>query len=345
MQSDVECDLSSPLLSLPNETLHAAFEYLPSTSLVSLLRVCRRLHGIVERLLYTNISVIESVDTNTVGPSPTTIITPHTTLALCTSVSSRPYLSPCVRRLAIRWTRDRARKNEILNLSPTVIPSLHSLLYTSHHIESLELHLTGWRGGYDELLSRCSFRLKSLALSGPLNAAIEWFLSSQPDIVNLHLGDHHAPLHLAPSDLPHLETFRGDALAAASVLPGRPVLGLALSGYEPSERSLISLAYTTFPIRCLDLSGLSVTPSQLLTISKHLTALETLRMRLALRHTLHFTFSGMVSLPPLFFPSHARPTCSSPAPRLPLFRHKPPNICPLLSAIPPTLFFNIKLLN
>ena len=49
------------------------------------------------------------------------------------------------------------------------------------------------------------------------------------------------------------------------------------------------------PVKKLDLSALSVTPMQLLTISKHLTALETLRMRLALRHTLHFTFSGMVN--------------------------------------------------
>ena len=301
--SQAESSQFSPLLSLPNETLHTVFNYLPPPALVSLLQVCRRLHGVVERILYATISINESVDTNTARPSPNVIITPHTTLSFCTTVRARSYLLPCIRRLAIRWTRDRARKNEVMNLSSTVIPSLQSVLLSAPNVDSLELHLAGWRGGYEELLRGCSFRLKSLALSGPLNAPVEWFLSSQPGIVYLHLGDHHAPLRdLSPSDLPRLETFRGDALAAASILPGRPVLGLALSGYEPSERSLISFAYTKYPIRCLDLSGLSVTPTQLLTISKHLTALETLRMRLALRHTLHFTFSGMVSFIPLFLP-------------------------------------------
>jgi hypothetical protein len=141
-----------------------------------------------------------------------------------------------------------------------------------------------------------------MALSGPVNAPVEWFLRTQPNIIHLHLGDHHLPVHLAPHDLPSLETFRGDAKTAACILPGRPVLGLALNGHEPTEESLIAFAYTSQPIRRLDLGSLSVTPMQLLTVSKHLTALETLRMRLALRHTLHFTFSGMVSnstAPPL----------------------------------------------
>ena len=130
-------------------------------------------------------------------------------------------------------------------------------------------------------------------------------LRAQPTLRDLYLGGDTArqALALTPNDLAWLSSFRGDARVAASVLPGRPVTVLTLSnGGEPSEAVLRACACTARPVRRLDLSALAVTPTQLLAISKHLTQLHALRMRLALRHTLHFTFSGMVSKP--LFPSH-----------------------------------------
>ncbi len=49
-------------------------------------------------------------------------------------------------------------------------------------------------------------------------------------------------------DLPFLASFRGDARAAASLLPGRPVRALALSGTEPSEAALIACGLARYPI-------------------------------------------------------------------------------------------------
>lgn len=281
------------LLDLPNETLFTIFGYLSNDSLVALVRVCRRLHSIGERLLYANIVISESVDGD-----PESIVVPYKTEGCCSAVRYRPHLAASIKKLVIRWNRDRARKHYNFRLAPGILQSLHHLLHVASGIEVLELHLAGFHGSFFDLLAGVSFRLRSLGLSGPLNDPIEWFLATQPGIVHLHLGDHHNPLNLAPRDLPILDTFRGDTQCASSILPGRPVRGLALSGHEPSERLLIAFGYTRCPIRYLDLSALSITATQLLTISKHLTALEILRMRLALRHTLHFTFSGMVSLVP-----------------------------------------------
>jgi len=279
------------LLDLPNETLSTILEHLNPDALAAIVLVCSRLQGVAERLLYTNIAITERVDSD-----PETIVIPRQTEGCCSAVRRRPHLSSSIKKVSIRWIRDRARNRQEFRLAPGVLQSLRYLLYSAPFIESLELHLAGFQGGYEELLGGCMFSLRYLALSGPVNAPLEWFLCTQPGIVQLHLGDQHLPLQLSSEDLPLLEIFRGDARTAASILPGRPVHGLGLNGYEPSQESLISFAYTKCPIRILDMSGLSITPNQLLTVSKYLTALETLRMRLALRHTLHFTFSGMMLL-------------------------------------------------
>lgn len=278
------------LATLPNETLTTIFEHLGRESIVAVIRVCRRFQGIGERLLYSDIVITESLQRD-----PDGFMSPQHTERCCTAVLLRPYLVSNTKRISIRWQRDRTRDSDDFELAPSVVPGLRYLLRSAYALESLELHLTSFNGSWNDLLDGCTFQVRCMALSGPVNAPIDWFLAMQPGIIHLHLGDHHIPLHLASHDVPVLETYRGDARAAASILPGRPVHGLALSGQELSEECLIAFAYTRLPLRRLDLGNLSVTPRQLLTISKHLTALESLRMRLALRHTLHFTFSGMVS--------------------------------------------------
>ena len=87
-------------------------------------------------------------------------------------------------------------------------------------------------------------------------------------------------------------------MAAASLIPGRPVQTLGLVGQEPfvSERDLARLARGSAPVRALDLSAMSVTPTLLRDVSRHLPSVQILRVRLALRHTLHFALSGIVSI-------------------------------------------------
>ena len=138
-------------------------------------------------------------------------------------------------------------------------------------------------------------KLRVLWLSG-LRGAPECFLHNHPGLLHLRIPDYHMPLQLAPSDLPALASFRGSPVAAASLLPGRPVQSLALVGYEfVGEAALVALGTTSVPVAALDLTGMSVTPTLLRDIARALPAIRALRVRLALRHTLHYALSGIVS--------------------------------------------------
>lgn len=277
------------LLSLPNETVSTVFEFVTSaTDLAAAVRVCHRLHGVGERALYTNIVIVDPIDNQS-----SSVVIPHKTVCCCTTILRKDYLASFIKKFHLRWTKDQVRIAEGRIPQP-VVERLSRVLQRSNHIESLELHLAGFSGFYQEILDQCFFQLRYFSLSGSTNKPIEWFLHSQPTLVHLHLGDQHLPLTLLTEDLPVLEWFRGDPITAASILPFRPVTGLSLIGREPTEDCLRAFSDSTIPIRALDLGGLSITPMQLVMISKHLSALESLRMRLALRHTLHFTFSGMV---------------------------------------------------
>jgi hypothetical protein len=73
-------------------------------------------------------------------------------------------------------------------------------------------------------------------------------------------------------------------------------LGLVGRGGSPppSEEQLARIAGGSTPVRALDLSGMAVTPRLLRSLSRHLSHVEWLKVRLALRHTLHRALSGIV---------------------------------------------------
>jgi len=114
----------------------------------------------------------------------------------------------------------------------------------------------------------------------------------------LKLSDHHATLLLAPDALPCLSYFRGSPDTAAILLPGRPVQHLALIGQDSdvNRENLPKLAHTSVPLRFLDLSAMQVRPMLLRNISSYLSTIESLKVRLALRHTLHYSLSGITLL-------------------------------------------------
>jgi hypothetical protein len=146
--------------------------------------------------------------------------------------------------------------------------------------------------------------LRTLALHGlgsPPATELERVLRRHPALQHLRLGDYHRALRLAPADVPHLRSFRGCPATAASVLPGRPVQALGLVGgcgcelaTTTAEEDLARIAAGSVPVRVLDLSGLCVTPALLRSVSRHLSHVEWLKVRLALRHTLHYALSGSI---------------------------------------------------
>jgi hypothetical protein len=144
----------------------------------------------------------------------------------------------------------------------------------------------------------CLPSLRTLSLRGigiPPSLELERILHSHPTLLHLRLSDYHRALHLSPTDLPHLRSFRGHPATAASILPGRPVHALGLVGCElATEEDLARIAVGSIPVRALDLAGMSVTPTLLRSVSRHLSHIEWLKVRLALRHTLHHALSGIV---------------------------------------------------
>lgn len=291
-------------VQLPNETLHAIFEHLSAPSLAVVLRVCHRFHVVAERILYASIVISEHV--------PLTSPTPYFTATCAHTILARPHLAEVVRRLSIRWHTDPGPREGYLPAVTPVLPILNSALRTLAHLEHLDLALglSGISLDPRAVLDGCAFSdLRVFALSGigrgtlspklfPIDSVpITWFLAATPSIEHLRLLDCYEVLALPPDALPALQVFRGSAIAAAGVLPGRPVRLLGLVGHEfITERDLQKIALSSVPIRWLDLSMMSVTPILLRDISRHLREVEVLKVKLALRHTLHHALSGIVSV-------------------------------------------------
>lgn len=159
--------------------------------------------------------------------------------------------------------------------------------------------------------------MRTLALNGigtPPPPDLERLLQTHPALHNLRLSDYRRALHLTPADLPHLRSFRGYPATAASLLPGRPVQALGLVGCceLATEEDLVRIARGSVPVSALDLSGMSVTPALLRSVSRHLSQVEWLKVRLALRYALSGSIVRHVSrltsitclLSSLFSPFH-----------------------------------------
>lgn len=295
--------MSSSVSQLPNETLHAIFDKLAPGALTAVLRASHRFRLVAERVLYAHISIVEAL--------PRGAPTAHHTASCARTLLARPHLAEGVRRLAVRWQTDAGPRDEYVTAAAPVLALLHAALRTLVHLEHLDLAL-GLAGGTLDaraVLGGCFFpALRVFALSGvgrgsmspklydhPAPAPIGWFLAGCAALEQLRLPDCYEGLALPAAALPALAAFRGSAVAAASVLPGRPVQLLGLVGHEfITERDLARIAQASAPVRYLDLSMMSVTPILLRDISRHLTEVEVLKVKLALRHTLHHALSGIV---------------------------------------------------
>ncbi|KAL1945162.1 hypothetical protein VTO73DRAFT_2782 [Trametes versicolor] len=271
--------MSSSVSQLPNETLHAIFDKLAPGALTAVLRASHRFRLVAERVLYAHISIVEAL--------PRAAPTAQFTACCARTLLARPHLAEGVRRLAVRWQTDAGPRDDYVTAAAPVLALLHAALRTLGHLEHLDLAL-GLAGGTLDaraVLDGCAFPFLRRRSGGPCGCAA---------LEQLRLPDCYEGLALPPGALPALAAFRGSAVAAASVLPGRPVQLLGLVGHEfITERDLARIAQASAPVRFLDLSMMSVTPILLRDISRHLTEVEVLKVKLALRHTLHHALSGI----------------------------------------------------
>lgn len=292
-------------VALPNETLAAIFEELPATTLLQLARVSQRFNAVAERIIYSSISITDTLSPR--SPLPTW------TLRFCESIRRRAHLLEIAKKLHIRWqVTDQSLSS--FPLLPTYSNIRHALR-TLTFLESLEIFLgpanfpsihTEPIHAIERIIYGCQFPyLRSCSLGAdwtkgaqPYTGVLAIFLSCLPSLRHLKLTDHHASLNIPPFALPHLSSFRGSADTAAGLLPGRPVQYLSLLGQDSdvNRDNLPPLSHTSIPLRFLDLSAMSVRPILLRNISTYLPTVEILKVRLALRHTLHYALSGIVSI-------------------------------------------------
>ncbi|KAG0694217.1 hypothetical protein DFH29DRAFT_335590 [Suillus ampliporus] len=264
---------------LPNETLAAIFHGLSPSVLAAVGRVSRQWNEVAEWLLYSNIFISETLS------------------------ASSSFLA--LRKFHIRWISEHGAHYEPnINI---VLSNLSQAIGLATNLESLDLHL-GLPCLPEHPTSTSltfpatdayyySLRHVSLSGIGPFtHNRLTHFLNILPAAQHLRLPDYHDQMALLPQALPSLVSFCGPPRVAATILPGRPVQSLALVGQDyVTDLDLSRMALTSVPLRHLDLSAMLVTPTLLRNLSRNLNAVESLKVKLALRHTLHFAGIGLLA--------------------------------------------------
>ncbi|KAL0569062.1 hypothetical protein V5O48_012906 [Marasmius crinis-equi] len=290
--------------TVPNEILSAIFDLLPPATLTDIACVSQRFNTVAERSLYASISIRDILSES--SPHP------WRTRQCCESILRRPALIEGVRKLHIRWQKDPRSPPSHFHFAPTS-QRLAEALASITFLESLELWLGPSnsetypgalhvvervvRGCHFPHLQQCSLGAESFKGSPTYSGILDRFLSSLNSLRHLRLLDHHSALTLPPDALPQLSSFRGSPDTAAFLLPGRPVEYLSLVGQDSdvNRDNLPRYTHTSMPLRALDLSAMAVRPILLRNVATYLPTVEILRVNLALRHTLHYAMSGIVS--------------------------------------------------
>ncbi|KAF9219753.1 hypothetical protein BS17DRAFT_882711 [Gyrodon lividus] len=280
---------------LPNETLTAILLGLSPAALTSTALVCRQWRVVAQWILYKNISISETLSAS--APFP------FNTSRCCQTIISHSHLASRLRKLHVRWMSDHGdhfdRRIEI------VLTDLSRAINSASNLESLDISLdlpsspihttsTSLVFPSGDVVLRSLRHVSLNAIGDFTHNRLAQFLDKVPSIQHLRLPGYGGQMVLLANALPSLISFCGSPRAAATILPGRPVQSLALIGQEyVTDIDLSRMAMTSIPLRHLDLSAMSATPILLRNVSRNLSMVESLKVKLALRHTLHFALSGI----------------------------------------------------
>ncbi|KAF9077931.1 hypothetical protein BDP27DRAFT_1310446 [Rhodocollybia butyracea] len=283
----------------PTEVLYEIFSNLPISILVVVACASQKFNAVAEHILYSSIYIKDTLSQS--SPSP------WRTKVCCESILKRVHLVGNIRGFHVRWMAEVQTPHRYsshppslesleLRLGPANPANTAKDTSTPHVVERII------SGCHFPQLVTCSFGADWSKGSPAYSDTLNKFLRSLPLLRHLKLPDHHTPLNIP-------------LRAPCSVLLLWPIQYLAMAGddYDMNQAIVLArLASTTLPLRSLDLSAMSVRPILLRNIATHLPTIETLKLRLALRHTLHYALSGIVSGP--ISPFYLSPTIVAGAP-------------------------------
>ncbi|KAG1864829.1 hypothetical protein F4604DRAFT_1882020 [Suillus subluteus] len=264
-----QCLTAHSALFLPNETLTAICRGLSPSVLTAVARVSRQWRGVAEWLLYSNIFITETLSAS----SPF----PYSTLRCSQTIRLQSHLASGLHKLHIRWKSENGAYYE--PHFTIILSNLSQAIGLATNLESLDLHLG--LPSLPEHPTSISFTFPSTDTC--YHSLRRVSLSGIGPFTHNRLTDF---LHVLPA-AQHLP---------AAILPGRPVQSLVLIGqdYIP-DLDLSQMTLTSVPLRHLDLSSMLVTPTLLRNLSRNLNTVESLKVKLALRHTLHFAGIGLLA--------------------------------------------------
>jgi hypothetical protein len=330
MKPTTQARVSVTISALPNEILSTILNNLPAPSLVTVACLSRRYTAVAERLLYSSVSLIDALSESSPLPRKTLRwcqsmrqrhcfidSTKKLTIrwqALPNATLSEPLHPVCDELASVLRTLVHLEVLDIFlgpaNLCPmsssssSESPGSSSASATTapsprasdvdDNIHAIERVISGVQL---PLLQSCTLGAEWAKGVQPYNDTIlSSFLIAAASLRHLKLPDHRDARLALPADaLPYLSTFRGSADTAAYLLPGRPVHALSLVGPDTdvNRENLGKMTTISVPLRVLDLSAMSVRPILLKNMSTHFNTIEKLRVKLALRHTLHYSFTGI----------------------------------------------------
>ncbi|CAE6430928.1 unnamed protein product [Rhizoctonia solani] len=203
---------------LPNEILTIIVKLVSVHDLTSVVQVCQRLHSVGMRVLYSSISLVDTITLDVKG-NPDTLIK---TSQCCATVVRRPLLANIVFRLRIELKESSNRVD--WKLPGSVIAPIGTMLRQLPKLAQLELCVLGT--SLAEILSGCPFSLKTFSCDTCDPRPLHAFLISQPELTELHLVGPTQPVGSFFLNYRYAQKLRkvsGTLDVVASVVPGRPI--------------------------------------------------------------------------------------------------------------------------
>ncbi|KAF8211352.1 hypothetical protein K438DRAFT_1807160 [Mycena galopus ATCC 62051] len=240
-------------MSLPIELLEQVFESLSPADLSNAARINSFSYPVAARVLYRGLAVSNSP----MHAPPSIILT----------LAKRPDLARHVRCFAVALDQSGTELHSFLATALSAMTALVSL--------DIFVDTDSWVLPDDLVYPQ----LQHFACSFPLDSRMAAFFSNAPALESVQIDSAASEaLSLEYASLPRLVEFTGCALAAAAVVPGRPVESIHINSGDLIEDLVPALAQSTATVTVLSITTSSAALDLLQVLGQYLPHIMYLRI-------------------------------------------------------------------